>query len=159
MDINVDVNKGRVPLIAGCHHQNPNEVMQLAKHAQSVGIDFVIILTPYVAARGDDAIYEFYKYVCERIDIGVVLFNTEATYPDLARTLAKRLAKIPNICRIQAGRVEDLVHHRAARRDRQGARDQRRRRGAVGLQHGRHAAITGCSTTARTCTRCRAICR
>jgi 4-hydroxy-tetrahydrodipicolinate synthase len=101
-EINVDTVKGRVPLIAGCHHQNPNEVIRLAKHAESVGIDFVIILTPYVAARGDDAIFEFYRYVCERIDIGVVLFNTEATYP-IGVPLAKRLAEIPNICAYKQG--------------------------------------------------------
>jgi len=101
-EINVEVTRGRVPLIAGCHHQNPNEVIKLAKHAESVGIDFVIILTPYVAARGDDPIYEFYRYVCERIDIGVVLFNTEATYP-IGVPLAKRLAKIPNICGFKQG--------------------------------------------------------
>jgi 4-hydroxy-tetrahydrodipicolinate synthase len=101
-EINVDVAKGRVPLIAGCHHQNPNEVIKLAQHAQSVGIDFVIILTPYVAARGDDAIYDFYDYVCKRIDIGVVLFNTEATYP-IGVPLAKRLAKIPNVCAFKQG--------------------------------------------------------
>lgn len=101
-EINVEVAKGRVPLIAGCHHQNPAEVVKLAQHAQSVGIDFVIILTPYVAARGDDAIHEFYRYVCERIDIGVVLFNTEATYP-IGAPLAKRLAKIPNICGFKQG--------------------------------------------------------
>ena len=29
-EINVEVAKGRVPLIAGCHHQNPNEVIKLA---------------------------------------------------------------------------------------------------------------------------------
>ena len=101
-EINVDVNKGRVPLIAGCHHQNPNEVIKLSRHAQDVGIDFVIILTPYVAANGDDAIYEFYRYVCDKIDIGVVLFNTEATYP-IGVSLAKRLAKIPNICAFKQG--------------------------------------------------------
>lgn len=101
-EINVEVTKGRVPLIAGCHHQNPNQVIKLAQHAQAVGIDFVIILTPYVAARGDDAVYEFYRYVCERIDIGVVLFNTEATYP-IGVPLAKRLAKIPNICGFKQG--------------------------------------------------------
>jgi 4-hydroxy-tetrahydrodipicolinate synthase len=101
-EINVDVNKGRVPLIAGCHHQNPNEVIKLAQHAQSAGIDFVIILTPYVAARGDDPIYDFYRYICERIDIGVILFNTEATYP-IGVPLAKRLAKIPNICGFKQG--------------------------------------------------------
>ncbi|MGZ8197011.1 MAG: dihydrodipicolinate synthase family protein [Burkholderiales bacterium] len=115
MDINADVSKGRVPLIAGCHHQNPNEVIQLARHAQAVGIDFVIILTPYVAARGDEAIYEFYKYVCERIDIGVVLFNTEATYP-ISANLAKRLIKIPNICAFKQGisKISSTVALRAA---------------------------------------------
>lgn len=101
-EINVEVTKGRVPLIAGCHHQNPNEVIRLAQHAQAVGIDFVIILTPYVAARGDEAIFEFYKYVCERIAIGVVLFNTEATYP-ISAALAKRLTAIPNICAFKQG--------------------------------------------------------
>jgi 4-hydroxy-tetrahydrodipicolinate synthase len=114
-EINVEVNHGRVPLIAGCHHQNPNEVIQLAQHAQSVGIDFVIILTPYVAARGDDAIYDFYKYVCERIDIGVVLFNTEATYP-IGVPLARRLAKIPNICAFKQGvsKISATIALRAA---------------------------------------------
>jgi 4-hydroxy-tetrahydrodipicolinate synthase len=101
-EINVETSKGRVPLIAGCHHQNPNEVIRLAQHAQSVGIDFVIILTPFVAARGDDAIFEFYRYVCERIDIGVVLFNTEATHP-IGVPLARRLAEIPNICAFKQG--------------------------------------------------------
>lgn len=101
-EINVEVAKGRIPLIAGCHHQNPYEAVKLAQHAQAVGIDFVIILTPYVAARGDDAVYDYYKFVSERVDIGIVLFNTEATYPISAR-LAKRLATIPNICGFKQG--------------------------------------------------------
>ena len=101
-EINVETAKGRIPLIAGCHHQNPNDVIKLSRHAQDVGIDFVIILTPYVAANGDDAVYEFYRYVCDKIDIGVVLFNTEATYP-IRPALAKRLAKIPNICAFKQG--------------------------------------------------------
>jgi 4-hydroxy-tetrahydrodipicolinate synthase len=114
-EINVETSKGRVPLIAGCHHQNPNEVIRLAQHAQSVGIDFVIILTPFVAARGDDAIFEFYRYVCERIDIGVVLFNTEATHP-IGVPLAKRLAEIPNICAFKQGvsKISSTIALRAA---------------------------------------------
>ncbi len=114
-EINVEVAGGRVPLIAGCHHQNPNDVIKLARHAQDVGIDFVIILTPFVAARGDDAIYEFYRYVCERIDIGVVLFNTEATHP-IGVPLAKRLADIPNICGFKQGvsKISSTIALRAA---------------------------------------------
>ena len=102
MDINVETAKGRVPLIAGCHHQNPYEAIKLAQHAQSIGIDFVIILTPYMAARNDDAVMEYFKLVCERVDIGVVLFNTEQTYP-ISTKLAKRLAALPNICGFKQG--------------------------------------------------------
>jgi 4-hydroxy-tetrahydrodipicolinate synthase len=102
MDINVETAKGRVPLIAGCHHQNPYEAITLAQHAQSIGIDFVIILTPYMAARNDDAVMEYFKLVCERVDIGVVLFNTEQTYP-ISTKLAQRLAALPNICGFKQG--------------------------------------------------------
>jgi len=76
--------------------------VKLAQHAQSTGIDFVIILTPYVAARGDDAVFDYYKFVCDRVDIGIVLFNTEATYP-ISPKLAKRLAALPNICGFKQG--------------------------------------------------------
>jgi 4-hydroxy-tetrahydrodipicolinate synthase len=102
VEINVDVAKGRVPLIAGCHHQNPYEAVQLAQHAQSAGVDFIIILTPYVAARGDDAVYDYYRFVCDRVDIGIVLFNTDATYPISAK-LAQRLSGLSNICGFMQG--------------------------------------------------------
>src|SRR5262245_37115273 len=46
VEINVETARGRIPLIAGCHHQNPYEAVKLAQHAQSAGVDFVIILTP-----------------------------------------------------------------------------------------------------------------
>jgi len=102
VEINVDTVKGRIPLIAGCHHQNPYEAVKLAQHAQSTGIDFVIILTPYMAARGDDAVFDYFKFVCDRVDIGIVLFNTEQTYPISAK-LAKRLSALPNICGYKQG--------------------------------------------------------
>src|SRR4030095_1922984 len=90
------------PLHGGGHHRNQAEAIQLAQHAQSIGIDFVIILTPYMAARNDDAVFEYFKLVCDRVDIGVVLFNTEQTYPISAK-LAKRLATLPNICGFKQG--------------------------------------------------------
>ncbi|MCC6534739.1 MAG: dihydrodipicolinate synthase family protein [Burkholderiales bacterium] len=97
-EINVEVNKGRVPLIAGCHHQNPYEVVQLCRHAESIGIDFAIVLTPYQAARSDEAVYEFYRFICERVNIGIVLFNIPAHYYPISAALAQRLAGLPNIC-------------------------------------------------------------
>jgi 4-hydroxy-tetrahydrodipicolinate synthase len=97
-EINVETAGSRIPLIAGCHHQNPYEAAKLAEHARAVGIDFAIILTPYMGARDDDAIYEYYRFVAERTDIGIVLFNIPSVYYPIGERLAKRLMTIPNIC-------------------------------------------------------------
>ena len=70
----------------------------LARHAQDIGYDFVIVLTPFVAARDDDAIYAYYEYICERVDIGIILFNVPPTLHPVSADLAKRLAALPNIC-------------------------------------------------------------
>ena len=97
-EINVETARGRIPLIAGCHHQNPYEVVRLCNHARDVGIDFAIVLTPYQGAKSDDAVYEFYRFVCERTDIGIVLFNIPSVYYPIHEQLAKRLVTLPNIC-------------------------------------------------------------
>jgi 4-hydroxy-tetrahydrodipicolinate synthase len=97
-ELNVEAAAGRIPLIAGCHHQNPLEAVQLAEHARASGIDFAIILTPYMGAKDDDAVFEFYRYIAERTDIGIVLFNIPSVYYPINERLAKRLMTIPNIC-------------------------------------------------------------
>jgi 4-hydroxy-tetrahydrodipicolinate synthase len=108
-EINVEAAKGRVPLIAGCHHQNPYEVVKLCNHARDVGIDFAIVLTPYQGAKDDDAVYEFYRFVGERTDIGIVLFNIPSVYYPITEQLAKRLLTIPNICGFKQANPSPLV--------------------------------------------------
>jgi len=97
-EVMIDVADGRIPLIAGCHHQSVKQATVLARHAQDIGMDFVIVLTPYVAARDDNAIFAFYEYICERVDIGIILFNTPPTLHPIGPALANRLADLPNIC-------------------------------------------------------------
>jgi 4-hydroxy-tetrahydrodipicolinate synthase len=97
-EVNADTAKGRIPLIAGCHHQNPYEVVKLCNHAESVGVDFAIILTPYQAAMSDDAVFDFYDFIASRVNIGIVLFNIPQAYYPIGEKLAKRLAALPNIC-------------------------------------------------------------
>jgi len=97
-EIMYDEANGKIPLIAGCHHQSVKQATALAKHAQDVGYDFVIILTPYVAARNDDCIFSFYEYICDRVDIGIILFNVPQMCHPIGPDLAKRLSKLKNIC-------------------------------------------------------------
>ena len=97
-EVMLDQARNRIPMIAGCHHQSVKQVVTLAKHAQEIGYDFVIILTPYVAARDDETVYQFYEYICSRVDIGIILFNVPQNCHPINANLAKRLSKLPNIC-------------------------------------------------------------
>ena len=97
-EVMLDQARNRIPMIAGCHHQSVKQVVAIAKHAQEIGYDFVIILTPYVAARDDETVYQFYEYICSRVDIGIILFNVPQNCHPINANLAKRLSKLPNIC-------------------------------------------------------------
>ena len=97
-EVMLDQARNRIPMIAGCHHQSVKQVVTLAKHAQEIGYDFVIILTPYFAARDDETVYQFYEYICSRVDIGIILFNVPQNCHPINANLAKRLSKLPNIC-------------------------------------------------------------
>ncbi|MDG2187011.1 MAG: dihydrodipicolinate synthase family protein [Hyphomicrobiales bacterium] len=97
-EVMYDQARGKIPLIAGCHHQSVKQVVAIAKHAESIGYDFIIVLTPYVAARDDEAVFQFYEYICTNIDIGIILFNVPQTCHTIGANLAKRLSKLDNIC-------------------------------------------------------------
>ena len=97
-EVMLDQARNRIPMIAGCHHQSVKQVVAIAKHAQEIGYDFVIVLTPYVAARDDETVYQFYEYICSRVDIGIILFNVPQNCHPINANLAKRLSKLPNIC-------------------------------------------------------------
>jgi 4-hydroxy-tetrahydrodipicolinate synthase len=97
-EVMLDAARGRIPLIAGCHHQSVKQATMLCKHAQDIGFDFCIVLTPFVAAKDDDAVFSYYEYICQRVDIGIILFNTPPHLHAIGPNLAKRLAALPNIC-------------------------------------------------------------
>jgi len=110
-EVMLDAAAGRIPMIAGCHHQSVKQATMLARHAQDIGYDFVIVLTPFIAARNDDAVYAYYEYICERVDIGVVLFNIPANHHPVSPQLARRLAALPNICAYKQGDQSPAATH------------------------------------------------
>lgn len=110
-EVMLDAAAGRIPMIAGCHHQSVKQATALARHAQDIGYDYVIVLTPFFAARNDDAVFAYYEYICERVDIGVILFNVPHTCHPVSPQLAKRLAALPNICAYKQGDTSPAATH------------------------------------------------
>jgi 4-hydroxy-tetrahydrodipicolinate synthase len=85
--------------------QSIDVAAELARHAQDVGAEFIVAHTPllYFGANTDETIFEYYRYLAEQVDIGVVLWNQP---PDCGYLLEPELcvrlaAEIPNIVAIK----------------------------------------------------------
>ena len=85
--------------------QSIDVAAELAVHAQAAGAEFIVAHSPllYFGANTDDTIFEYYRYLAEQVDIGVVLWNQP---PDcgymLEPELCVRLAtEIPNVVGIK----------------------------------------------------------
>src|SRR5215210_1828829 len=108
VEIVVEEARGKCKVIAHTGHHSPNETIDLTRHAQEVGADFAIVINPYYPSLSEDAIYEWFKVVASRVDIGIWMFDTAfACGPALSPQLTARIAQIENICGIKIGRPID----------------------------------------------------
>jgi 4-hydroxy-tetrahydrodipicolinate synthase len=95
--------QGRAGIITSCSDTNIDTVIELAKYSQNIGADYVIIHSPVLHFGSDteETIYEYYRYLCEQLDIGIAMWN----HPDCGYTmspeLCNRIADLPNIVAIK----------------------------------------------------------
>ncbi|MDJ0926724.1 MAG: dihydrodipicolinate synthase family protein [Gammaproteobacteria bacterium] len=100
----VSVVRGRVPLIANTSHPSVVDALELVQHAQEIGVDAVMHVTPYSNSSSQDGVYRYYKYIADRVDIGICLYNTAPAGYLLSPQFINELAEgIPNICGIKQG--------------------------------------------------------
>jgi len=93
---------GRVPLIANTSHPSISSAVELAKHAQDVGCDALMHCTPYANSSSDDGVYRYYKYLADRVDIAICLYNTKPTgyllSPEFINELAEKIIEMAKLC-------------------------------------------------------------
>jgi 4-hydroxy-tetrahydrodipicolinate synthase len=115
VEIVVEEARGKCKVIAHTGHHSPNETVDLTRHAQEVGADFAIVINPYYPRAGEDAMYEWFRVVASRVEIGIWMFDTAyACGVHLSPQLTARIAGIENICGIKIGRPLD--HYVAVKR-------------------------------------------
>ncbi|MFX1251268.1 MAG: 4-hydroxy-tetrahydrodipicolinate synthase [Promethearchaeota archaeon] len=75
IEITVDEINGKIPVIAGTGETGTRLVVEATKHAQDVGADASIIVTPYYSKPGAKGLYEHYGTIIDKTDIPIVLYN------------------------------------------------------------------------------------
>jgi len=103
-----EVKKRRKGVLVGVHTTSSSvkETVELTKHAEEIGADLAVICPTFAVIRNDIEAFEFYKYVLERVDIGIVIHNNSG-YPGWKMS-SKCVAKIAELENAVACKIPDV---------------------------------------------------
>ena len=95
----VRIVRGRVPLLIGVGASSTKETIELARHAERLGVDGVLVVPAFYWKVGDEALFKHFVAVAESVDIPVLLYNIPMlTGIDLSPGLIARIAdECPNV--------------------------------------------------------------
>jgi 4-hydroxy-tetrahydrodipicolinate synthase len=108
----VEQSAGRVPVIAGTGSNATAEAIELTAHAQQVGANACLLVTPYYNKPTQEGLYRHYRKIAETVAIPQLLYNVPGrTGCDLLPETVQRLAEIDNIIGIkEAVGNRDRIH-------------------------------------------------
>ncbi|KXK51568.1 MAG: 4-hydroxy-tetrahydrodipicolinate synthase [Chlorobi bacterium OLB5] len=75
IEIVVDQNAGRLPVVAGTGTNSTADSIELTKDAKEVGADAVLLVGPYYNKPTQEGFYQHFKKIVEECDIKAVLYN------------------------------------------------------------------------------------
>ncbi len=102
-ELAVEAIGDRAGTIMSCSDQNMDTVIELAKHAQTVGATSIVVHAPvlhFLHSR-DETLYQYYKAISEKVDIGIAMWSHEDSGYLMSPELCARIAELPNIVAIK----------------------------------------------------------
>lgn len=98
----VTTANGRVPIIAGTGSNDTMYAAQLSQHAESLGVDGLLMVTPYYNKTSQNGLITHYFYVADRVKTPIILYNVPSrTGTAIKPETYKELAKHENIVAVK----------------------------------------------------------
>ena len=98
IEFTVNIINNRIPVIAGTGSNDTRHAAEFSKRVERLGVDGLLVVTPYYNKGNENGIYEHYKAIAEGVKIPIILYNVPSrTGVNLSIQLLKRLAQIENI--------------------------------------------------------------
>jgi 4-hydroxy-tetrahydrodipicolinate synthase len=87
------INK-RIPVLVGTMNAHTPRAVRYSVEAEQLGADGLMIIPPYYYTPTDDEIFGYYKAICERVSIPIMLYNNPFTSNvDMSAKLVARLTR------------------------------------------------------------------
>ncbi len=98
----IDTVNRRTKVIAGTGSNNTKEAVEMSKYAESVGVDGVLVVTPYYNKTTQKGLIAHYKEIAKSISIPIILYNVPSrTGVNILPETCLELSKIENIVAIK----------------------------------------------------------
>jgi len=105
MTVSAEETRGKALLAGITIDASPYVVLEKIRLMEEAGYDCVEIMTPPFQIRSDDEIYQFFKFITDRTDMAVVLYNTPAAGKVMSHDLINRIADIETVIGIKEGLI------------------------------------------------------
>lgn len=93
---------GRIPVIAGTGGNNTSSVISMTKWAETVGVDGVLIVTPYYNKTTQSGLIAHYTAIAKETTLPIILYNVPSrTGLNILPETCLELSKIENIVAIK----------------------------------------------------------
>lgn len=89
---------GRVPVIAGTGSNNTRDVIKKSLSAESLGVDALLIVTPYYNKCSQEGLVEHYSRISDSVTKPIIVYNVPSrTGVNIKPETYKRLSQIENV--------------------------------------------------------------
>ncbi len=93
----VDVNDGRVPILAGASEANLRDVLQMAEFYADLGADAISLVPPYYYKISDASLYEYFAEIARNSPLDILLYNIPQFTQELTLDIMEELLAFERI--------------------------------------------------------------
>ena len=98
IDLCVKESNGILPVFAGTGSNSTEEAISLTKHAEKMGADGALIVTPYYNKPTQEGLYQHYKAINDKCGIPILIYNIPGrSVIDMSVETMARLFELKNI--------------------------------------------------------------
>ena len=98
IEFSVKIANGRIPVIAGTGGNNTKEAIAMSKYAESVGVDGLLLVTPYYNKTTQKGLITHFTKIADSVNIPIILYSVQSrTGMNIEPKTCLELSKVPNI--------------------------------------------------------------
>ena len=98
IELCVNESNGKIPVIAGTGSNSTAEAISLTSHAEKIGADGALVVTPYYNKPTQEGLYQHYKAINDNCGIPIIIYNIPGrSVIDMTVDTMARLYELNNI--------------------------------------------------------------